>query len=141
MHFTTKSRYAIRALVDIARHQAESGGNPVRRHDTGTRQGFSPDYLEQILSKLKQGGVVETVRGPGGGYRLTKDPSQINLWEVFSLVESRFRIVPCADSDHHCKRWECCDMKHLWRHLQALFRAQLTSITLAQVLGGEFKAN
>lgn len=135
MQITTKSRYALRALVDIAVHQGEAG-TPVRRVDIGAREDFSQDYLEQLLGKLRDAGIVEAVRGPGGGYRLIRKPEDIILWEVIRIVETNATLTPCADFRDHpeCARFETCPTKNLWRYLQRRMEIELTALTLANIL-------
>lgn len=84
MKLTTRGRYALQALVDLITH---SGGKPVKLADISERQGLSRHYLEQLFRKLRNGGVVKSARGPGGGYVLTQDPSQIMIVDVLRSVE------------------------------------------------------
>jgi Rrf2 family protein len=138
MHITTKTRYALRAILDIARHQGDLG-LPVRRIDIGTRERFSRDYLEQILGKLRDAGYVETIRGPRGGYRLKKDPSEISLWDILSVVENKMDLPPCLDGGRNtCKRTDHCDAAGVWRFVAKATREQFQKITIAQILAGKF---
>ena len=136
MHITTKSRYALRAALAIARAQ-EATGKPVRRQEIGGSPGFSPDYLEQLLVRLREAGIVGAVRGPGGGYRLRKAPAAISVWDVIDAVEDRVDAVPCMGDDRpECDRYDTCDCRPVWRHLKNVIQKELMSISLADVLAG-----
>lgn len=140
MNITTKSRYALRGVLDIARHQGEDA-RPVRRVDIGSRQGFSQDYLEQLLVRMREAGIVEAVRGPGGGYRLLRTPEEISVWEIIEAVEDRVETVPCLLDDRpDCDHFIQCGGRQLWRHLRNVIRRELKSISLADILSGKFAA-
>ena len=134
MNITTKSRYAIRALVDIAIHQQERG-LPVRRSDIGTRESFSQDYLEQILVRLRSARIVKSVRGPGGGYLLGRDPTEITLWEVMTASEDKLAVVPClSDDDPRCGRHEHCSARPVWQHMFQVLEREMGAITLQDII-------
>lgn len=138
MQLTTKSRYAIRAVLDIARHQGDQR-HPVRRSDIGQREGFSEDYLEQLLLKLREAGLMEAVRGPGGGYRLRHAPGQITVWQVVSAVDDRLDVAPCTLTDAEpCKNSADCQCQDFWRHLKNVVFTELNSITIADIINGRF---
>src|SRR6266478_3277560 len=84
MRLTSKGRYAVRAILDLT---FSSNGRPVRLQEISERQKISLHYLEQLFRRLRKGGVVKSVRGPGGGYVLAKEPSEITLAEVFKSVQ------------------------------------------------------
>ena len=134
MNFTTKSRYALRAVVDIAIHQGQTG-LPIRRMDIGAREGVSQDYLEQILVRLREAGIVESVRGPGGGYRLLRPPAAITVWEVIEASEDRLDNIPCnADEEPACGRWEHCLVRPVWKHLKQSMTREMQSFTIADIV-------
>jgi len=136
MNITTKSRYAIRALVDIAIHQQERG-LPIRRSAIGQREDFSQDYLEQILVRLRSARIVKSVRGPGGGYLLARDPSEITIWEVMSAAEDKLTIVPClSDDDPICGRHEHCSARPIWRYMIQVLEREMGAITLQDIIEG-----
>ena len=138
MRITTKSRYAMRAIVDIAKHQGPEKC-PVRRVDTGERQGFSEDYLEQLLVKLRHAGIVVAVRGPGGGYRLAKEPAEITAWDIVVVVETKMDMIPCTSDDPEpdCALIDECPVKYLWRHIKDSLRRELENITVQDILDGK----
>jgi Rrf2 family iron-sulfur cluster assembly transcriptional regulator len=136
MNFTTKSRYALRAVVDIAIHQGATG-LPIRRVDIGAREGVSQDYLEQILVRLREARIVESVRGPGGGYRLTRTPDEITVWDVIDAAEDHLDNIPCnADTEPVCGRWEHCLARPVWRRLRDVLRREMQAFSIADLVEG-----
>ena len=110
MKLTTKSRYGVRAIFDIAYH---SGGLPAQIKDISERQRISPRYLEQIFQKLKKAGILGSKRGPRGGYFLLKAPSEITLYEIITSTEGPIELVFCAGDpgDDEACSVEVCEMK------------------------------
>lgn len=94
MRLTSKGRYAVRAMLDLATH---SGGNPVRLQEISARQSISLHYLEQLFRKLRNGGVVKSVRGPGGGYLLSRHQDEIS---IRSILESVGEVIDPARDIH-----------------------------------------
>ena len=92
MKLTTKGRYAVMALADLANF---SDQNPVSLRDISLRQGISLDYLEQIFSKLKKDDIVKSIRGKNGGYILAKEPARIKLSNIFSAVDEKVKTLLC----------------------------------------------
>ncbi len=136
MNFTTKSRYALRAVVDIAIHQGKTG-LPIRRMDIGNREGVSQDYLEQILVRLREARIVESVRGPGGGYRLIRPPDSITAWEVIVAAEDHLDSIPCNyPGEPACGRWEHCLTRPVWKHLKRVMRREMQGFTIADIVNG-----
>lgn len=121
MKLTTKSRYGVRAIFDIAYN---AGGLPAQIKDISERQRISPRYLEQIFQKLKKEKILGSKRGPRGGYYLLKDPAKISLYDIIVATEGPIELVFCVSEDedgNSCK--ESCDMKDscvassLWQDL------------------------
>ena len=100
MKLTTKGRYAIIAMIDIA---LRSNNTPVSLSEIAKRQSISLSYLEQLFSKLKSGSLVKSTRGPGGGYVLDRDPSEITFFEIITSVDEAVRISIKGDIPHHKK--------------------------------------
>ena len=117
MKFTTKGRYAVMALADLANF---SDQNPVSLRDISLRQGISLDYLEQIFSKLKKDDIVKSIRGKNGGYILTKEPAQIKLSNIFSAVDEKVKTIQSKrEAKKGCNgRLTKCITHYLWDDLE-----------------------
>ena len=117
MKLTSKGRYAVMALVDLARFD---NINPVSLRDISLRQGISLDYLEQIFSKLKRNDIVKSIRGTQGGYILNKNPNEIKLNNIFYAVDEKVKTVQCKkDSKRGCNgKATKCITHDLWDELE-----------------------
>ena len=117
MKLTSKGRYAVMALVDLARFDSI---NPVSLRDISLRQGISLDYLEQIFSKLKRNNIVKGIRGTQGGYILNKNPNDIKLINIFYAVDEKVKTVQCKkDSKKGCNgKATKCITHDLWDELE-----------------------
>ena len=117
MKLTSKGRYAVMALADLA---GFDGQNPVSLRDISLRQNISLVYLEQIFSKLKKNNIVKSVRGTNGGYILTRDPGQIKLSNIFSAVDEKVKTLQCKrESKRGCNgRSTKCITHYLWDDLE-----------------------
>ena len=117
MKLTTKGRYAVMALADLANF---SDQNPVPLRDISLRQGISLDYLEQIFSKLKKDDIVKSIRGKNGGYILAKEPAQIKLSNIFSAVDEKVKTLLCKrESKKGCNgKLTKCITHNLWDELE-----------------------
>ena len=117
MKLTSKGRYAVMALVDLARFD---NINPVSLRDISLRQGISLDYLEQIFSKLKKNEIVKSIRGNQGGYVLNKNPNDIKLTNIFHAVDEKVKTVQCKkDSKKGCNgKATKCITHDLWDELE-----------------------
>jgi len=117
MKLTSKGRYAVMALVDLARF---NNVNPVSLRDISLRQGISLDYLEQIFSKLKKNEIVKSIRGNQGGYVLNKNPNEIKLTNIFHAVDEKVKTVKCKkESKKGCNgKATKCLTHNLWDELE-----------------------
>ena len=117
MKLTSKGRYAVMALLDLARF---NNVNPVSLRDISLRQGISLDYLEQIFSKLKKNEIVKSIRGTQGGYVLNKNPSDIKLTNIFHAVDEKVKTVQCKkESKKGCNgKATKCITHNLWDELE-----------------------
>jgi len=129
MKLSTKARYALRAMVDLA---MTCDQQPVPRKDIARRQEISPHYIEQLFIKLRDAGYIQAVRGPGGGYLLSKSPEDIRVGTLIETVEEIVGPVPClkAESPLECDRAPTCVTRRLWRELGERTYEFLNSITL-----------
>ena len=117
MKLTSKGRYAVMALVDLARFDSI---NPVSLRDISLRQNISLDYLEQIFSKLKKNNIVKSIRGTCGGYVLNKNPNDIKLTNIFYAVDEKIKTVQCKkESKKGCNgKATKCITHNLWDELE-----------------------
>ena len=117
MKLTTKGRYAVMALADLARFD---NGTPISLRDISLRQGIWLLYLEQIFSKLKKNNIVKSIRGVNGGYVLTKNPDEIKLSNIFSAVHEELKTVQCKkESKKGCNgKLTKCITHNLWDELE-----------------------
>lgn len=131
---STRGRYALRAMVDLAQH-GDSG--PVARQAISERQDISADYVAQLFRDLAEVGLVEGVRGPGGGYRLTRPAAGITAREIVEAVEGPVALVSCVESDKKpvCQRVSQCATRPLWRDLSEKMGEMLGSVTLSDLRG------
>jgi Rrf2 family cysteine metabolism transcriptional repressor len=129
MKLTTKARYALRAMVDLAVHCDQ---DPVPRKDIARRQEISPHYIEQLFLKLRDAGYIEAVRGPRGGYLLSEKPEDIKVGALVEVVEGFLAPVPCLVGDPavECHRAPTCVTRRLWRQLGDTVYDFLNSVTL-----------
>ena len=129
---STKGRYAIRVLLDLAEHH---NGSYIPMKEVAARQEISLKYIERIMPALKAAGLVASVHGIGGGYRLTREPEQYTLWEILSLVEGDLAPVSCLQSGAApCPRAAECRTLPVWEGYQKLTENYFRGITLADLL-------
>ena len=134
MKITTKGRYGLRALVDIA-----SGNGVVSIKSIAERQGLSERYLEQLIAPMKKAGIVRSVRGPQGGYQLVKDASEVSVAEILTVLEGSLYPSSCPThggaADNGCLPSQCakCAAKTVWDRIYESVNAVLESITLLEL--------
>ena len=131
MMVSTKGRYALRVMVDLAQHGGE-GHIPLK--DIAQRQGLSEKYLESIVKLLARNGDVAGVRGKGGGYRLTRAPEEYSVGAILRLTEGRLSPVNCQGLEGTCENADKCRTRPLWEKLDAMVGEYLDSVTLADLL-------
>ena len=133
MKISTRGRYALRLMLDIALAESEM---PVRIKDIAKRQELSEKYLEQIVSVLNKAGLVRSSRGPQGGYRLVRAPEEYTAGEIVSAIEGGFAPVACLESEtNECPRHQTCATLRLWQKLDDAIRGVMESVTLADLVG------
>ena len=134
MRLTTKGRYAVTAVLDLALHQEEG---PVSLAAISERQGISLSYLEQLFAKLRRNEIVSSTRGPGGGYKLTNNVDEVSVSDVILAVDESCKVVDCSDSDGcHDGEYQC--LTHdLWQELSNEIRTFLDGITISEIMAQE----
>lgn len=130
---STKGRYALRVMIDLAEHQT---GEYIPLKAIAQRQGISEKYLESILKALVRENLLTGVRGKGGGYRLTRAPETYTVGEILRLTEGSLAPVACLeDRAESCCRMAECRTLPMWRKLDALIQNFFDGITLADLMG------
>jgi Rrf2 family transcriptional regulator, iron-sulfur cluster assembly transcription factor len=132
MKMSTKGRYAVMAMIDIGQ---QTNGMPVSLNEISERQDISQEYLEQLFGKLRRAGLVNSTRGPGGGYTLARAPADIALADVILAVDEPLRVTRCeGDAVDGCVRGEKCCAHDLWASLGRQMMYFLESVTLEDVV-------
>lgn len=132
MLVSTKGRYALRVMVDLAEHDDE-GRIPLK--NIAERQGISEKYLENILSTLVRNGLLSGMRGKGGGYRLTRSPEEFTVGEILRLTEGSLSLVACLDGAHkNCPHAEACRTIGMWTKLDEMISGYLDGVSLADLM-------
>ena len=133
MMISTKGRYALRFLVDLAEHRGD-GFVPLR--DVSVRQGISEKYLEIVVKELVKGGLLAAARGRGGGYRLNRDPEAYSVKDILELMEGPLAPVAClCGAPDACPREKDCRTLPLWQGLDQVISEYLGRFTLADLCG------
>jgi len=130
MKLTTKGRYAVTAMLDLALHYEQGA---VTLSDIASRQGISLSYLEQLFARLRRSGLVDSVRGPGGGYNLALAPSAISIAEIVIAINENIDATRCG-GDKNCDGAERCLTHYLWEDLSERIHEFLSGITLADLV-------
>ena len=131
MVISSKGRYALRVMVDLAEH---GGDGYVSMRDVARRQEISDKYAGQIMTLLSRAGLVDGVTGKGGGYRLTRQPQEYPLGEILRLTEGSLAPVACLEQEPiECPRMAQCRTLPMWRKLNALVQDYLDGVTLADL--------
>ncbi len=131
MRLLTRSRYAVRAILDLAMNQ---DGRPVFIREIAEREGLSERYLENLFLQLKRAGILESSKGRGGGFRLAKNPANITLLEIVEAVEGHISLVECVADESSCDKVNICAPHDLWKELAQNIRDFLKQYTLQDLI-------
>lgn len=134
MKIATKTRYAMRVMIDLAA-RVDEGCVPLK--DVADRQGISKKYLEQVVSPLVSSGLLSVTRGHRGGYKLTRTPSEITCADIVSATENGLELLDCLSGDITCERESFCISQDIWSGLERAMTDYLKSITLQDILDRE----
>ncbi len=135
LRLSTKGQYGVRAMFEIARGFPD---RPVTIREISERQDVSVAYLEQILNRLRKAGLIRSVKGPGGGYLLSRDPSQTSIAAILNELEGPVAITSCLNPEEGCVRVDSCVTHLLWKALGEQVEAFLQTITLRNLVEGKF---
>lgn len=130
MRLTTKGRYAVTAMLDLALHH---GQGPITLADIAQRQGISLSYLEQLFSRLRRRELVSSIRGPGGGYTLGREAAEIHVAEVITAVDENVDTTRCGGA-HNCQNNQRCLTHDLWHDLSQQIHDYLNGISLQDLM-------
>ncbi len=130
MQLTSKGRYAVSAMVDLAKHQ---NSGPITLASISERQFISLSYLEQLFRKLREASLVESVRGPGGGYMLAQPPKDITISHIMHAVNEEIQTTLCKSDETGCHRGSRCETHNLWTALGFHIKFFLETVTIQDV--------
>lgn len=137
MKISTKGRYALRLMLDLALNDS---GEPVQIKDISARQDISNKYLEQIVSSLNKAGLVRSIRGPQGGYMLTRKPADYTVGDILRVTEGSMAPVSCLEfDDNTCPREDTCATLMVWKKLDDAIKSVIDHITLADLVDEQMK--
>ena len=131
MKISTRTRYGIRAILELAQNYKNG---PLQLKIIAKRQDISVKYLEQIMTMLKSGDFIRSIRGPRGGYMLAKAPNQIKLSDIFDCLEGPITTVECVQDNDYCQRAADCVAKQLWETVHKAIKDILQSLTLQDLI-------
>ncbi len=131
MRITTKGRYALRAIVNMA---LNTENTPISIKKISESEELSPIFLEQIFTKLKKAGITESVRGASGGFRLAKPVEEISVLSILEAVEEGVLLAPCTSGDHICGRADECILGGFWDDTEQVIRNHLSSQTIKTII-------
>lgn len=140
MRLSTKGRYAVMAMADLARREA-AADRAVALAEIAQRQEISLSYLEQLFARLRRKGLVKSARGPGGGYRLARSAEETNIADIVHAVDEPLRATRCGHNKGCMMKGERCLTHDLWEDLGARIEDYLASVSLADVVSGRLAAN
>lgn len=133
MHVPIQVDYGIRALVDLAERRT-AGEEPVRTASIAGRQGVPEPFLARVMLNLRNGGMVESVRGPQGGHSLARDPSEISMAMVMDCLGGSASLLACLDDQASCGRWSGCTQKDVWSVVEEAMRQVLESTSISDLV-------
>ena len=131
MKISTKGRYGLRILLDLATHQKKG---PVNLGDISKRQGISEKYLWQVINLAKSAGLITSARGPKGGYTVAKPANQITILDIIAALEGPIILVDCLDKAESCDRHASCVTRDVWAKIENNMKKTMATITLQDLV-------
>ena len=132
MRISTKGRYAVRVMLDLATNNT---GEYIKVKEIAGRQEISEKYLEQFISVLNKAGYVKSVRGAQGGYRIARDPASYTVGMILRLTEGSLNPVACLDDDvNECERCDTCETLEVWKELADAINHIVDNVTIADLV-------
>lgn len=137
MKISTKGRYALRMMTDLALNHT---GEMIRIKEVAVRQGISEKYMEQIIATLKRAGYVKSLRGAGGGYKLAKEPKEYTVGMILRLTEGNMAPISCLeDEENQCENAQACVSLPLWKMLDDAIKGVIDHVTLQDMVDWELE--
>ncbi|MEO8419152.1 MAG: Fe-S cluster assembly transcriptional regulator IscR [Methylophilaceae bacterium] len=133
MRLTTKGRFAVTAMLDLALHEVDK---PVTLAGISERQGISLSYLEQLFSRLRRNGLVNSARGPGGGYRIARQHAEISVSDIITAVDELIDATQCG-GEENCHDEHRCMTHDLWATLNSKILEYLSGVSLADLVASQ----
>lgn len=137
MRLSTRGRYAVMAMVELAAREGGEGRGQVSLAEIAQAQQLSLAYLEQLFGPLRRAGLVASARGPGGGYRLARTAAQVSISEIVNAVDEPIQATRCEEGGPGCMAGQRCLTHDLWAELGDQIRLFLEGVTLADVIGNQ----
>ena len=137
MKLSTKGRYGVKAMVDLAVH---NDNEPVSIKSISERQNISEYYLEQLFSPLRKEGLIKSIRGAQGGYLLGRDPKKITVYDIITVLEGPIEISDCIENES-CNNIDCCATRHLWQKIKNSIDNVTKNTTLNDIVEDYNKLN
>ncbi len=134
MRLTSRGRHAVSAMVDLKNNSHKNNGKPITLASIAERQFISLSYLEQLFRNLRENGLVRSVRGPGGGYFLNKEATEITVSAIVKAVNEPMHATMCENAARGCHRGNRCDTHQLWRALEGYILRFMDAVTLQQIV-------
>lgn len=131
MKLSTRSRYGVRMMADLADHYGKA---PVFLKDIAKREDISEKYLSLIVIPLRSSGLIQSIRGAHGGYILAKPPEEITVQDIYGALEGEICLVDCVKNSDNCSRAYTCPTRDVWSHLSEKIKEALDSVTLADLV-------
>lgn len=131
MRISTKGRYGLRVLLDVALHQADG---PVALSEIARRQALSQKYLWQVINPLRKAGILRAIRGTQGGYVLAREMNAITVRDIVEILEGPVALAPCVSEPETCERSVECTAREVWSGLEAKIVAAMSGVTLAEMV-------
>ncbi|OQA79365.1 MAG: HTH-type transcriptional regulator CymR [Lentisphaerae bacterium ADurb.Bin242] len=136
MKISTKGRYGLRILLDLARHE---NGNPRLIRDIAESQQISEKYISRLIIDLRRAGMVRSIRGAKGGFRIAKSPRELTLLDIVEVMEGPLSIVDCVRAPERCPRNLHCVTREIWDNLNADIRESMRKVTLQDIIENDRK--
>ena len=132
MKISARTRYGLRILLDVAQHESDKSPRSIR--DIANAQGISGAFISRLVVPMKRAGLIRSLRGIGGGFRLAKSPDNISILDIMNTLDGPVSLLKCISTPKTCSRHACCPSRSIWTDLNTTICDALASITLSKVM-------